>query len=99
MNHIQHKMVAILVQRDFVLQVQMTTFAMNDLMQFGLSHSFTHKLPISQIANLTNWHISCYLLRTILVINQKFPAQTATFSRQAPLFPDTLPLLLGPFHA
>jgi hypothetical protein len=31
-------------------------------------------------------------------IDQNFPEQTASYSRHAPLFPDTLPLLLGPCH-
>jgi hypothetical protein len=31
-------------------------------------------------------------------INQKFPEQTASYSRHAPLFPDTSSLLLWPCH-
>ncbi len=36
---------------------------------------------------------------TALVIKPHFPKQTASFPRHAPLFPDTLTLLLGPRHA
>jgi hypothetical protein len=35
----------------------------------------------------------------LFVIKPHFPEQTASFPRHAPLFPDTLTLLLGPRHA